>query len=367
MTEPLRVLVVGCGNMGRSHALAYQQLDDFALCGLVARGESKQRLNVTLATPVPLFDELKTAIAETQPDAVCIATWPDSHETLALTALAAGCHVFIEKPLATTVTGAKRLVATAQLAGKKLMVGYILRHHPAWQQFIARAQTLGKPLVMRMNLNQQSDGSAWQTHRQLMRSLSPIVDCGVHYLDVMCQMTQAEPLSVSAIGARLSDEIGTGQYNYGQLQVRFSDGSVGWYEAGWGPMMSQTAFFIKDVIGPRGSVSIVAREAGGEGQSANVEAHTRTESLRVHTATLDDQGCFARQDEWITNEDEPDHDALCVRQQAYFARAIHEDINLLTHQQQAIDSLAVVLAADRAVREQRTIWLNGDKHHEVNG
>ena len=39
-------------------------------------------------------------------------------------------------------------------------------------------------------------------------------------------------------------------YNYGQLQVTFDDGSVGWYEAGWGPMMSETAFFVKDVIGP---------------------------------------------------------------------------------------------------------------------
>ena len=45
--------------------------------------------------------------------------------------------------------------------------------------------------------------------------------------------------------------------NYGMLQVTFDDGSVGWYEAGWGPMMSETAFFVKDVISPNGCVSIV--------------------------------------------------------------------------------------------------------------
>ncbi len=43
------------------------------------------------------------------------------------------------------------------------------------------AQTLGKPLVMRMNLNQQSRGKEWQTHKALLDSMSPIVDCGVHY------------------------------------------------------------------------------------------------------------------------------------------------------------------------------------------
>lgn len=355
--KPLRVLVVGCGNMGAAHSLAYQHLDEFTLCGLVARGDSKAQLKTQLAAEIPLFDDLKLAIAESQADAVCIATWPDSHEALALTALAAGCHVFLEKPLATTVSGAKRVVATARLAGKKLVVGYILRHHPVWQQFIELSHGLGKPLVMRMNLNQQSGGSAWHTHKMLMQSLSPIVDCGVHYLDVMCQMAQSSPHSVSAIGVRLTDEIAPEQFNYGQLQVRFEDGSVGWYEAGWGPMMSQTAFFIKDVIGPQGSVSIVAREAGGEGRSANVEAHTRTESLRVHHSQLNAQGEFIHQDEWVTASDEPDHFALCQLEQQFFARAIFDDSDLTLHQQQAVESLAVVLAADLAVREQRTVLI----------
>jgi hypothetical protein len=80
---------------------------------------------------------------------------------------------------------------------------------------------------------------------------------------------------VYAIGARLTEEIPAGNYNYGQLQIRFEDGSVGWYEAGWGPMVSETAFFVKDVIGPKGSVSIVAKEAGGSGKSQSIEAHTK--------------------------------------------------------------------------------------------
>ncbi|RPH30647.1 gfo/Idh/MocA family oxidoreductase [Buttiauxella warmboldiae] len=355
--KPLRVLVVGCGNMGAAHSLAYQQLETFTLCGLVARGDSKARLRAQLAVELPLFEDLPQAIKETQAEAVCIATWPDSHEALALTALAAGCHVFLEKPLATTVSGAKRVVATANLAGKKLVVGYILRHHPVWQRFIELAHGLGKPLVMRMNLNQQSSGTAWHTHKMLMQSLSPLVDCGVHYLDVMCQMTQSSPHSVSAIGVRLTDEIAAERVNYGQLQVRFTDGSVGWYEAGWGPMMSQTAFFIKDVIGPQGSASIVAHEAGGEGQSANVAAHTRTESLRLHHAELNAQGEFTHQDEWLRAGDEPDHFALCQLEQQFFARAIFEDLDLSQHQQQAIDSLAVVLAADLAAREERTVLI----------
>jgi hypothetical protein len=66
--------------------------------------------------------------------------------------------------------------------------------------------------------------------------------------------------------ARLTDELPPRQVNYGQLQVTFEDGSVGWYEAGWGPMMSETAFFVKDVIGPKGCVSIVGPQREQRGQ-----------------------------------------------------------------------------------------------------
>src|SRR6185503_3553092 len=199
-------------------------------------------------------------------------------------ALESGAHVFLEKPVADNIADCERVIAAAKASGKALVVGYILNVHPSWQKFTELARTLGTPLVMRMNLNQQSAGDKWATHKNLLRSTSPIVDCGVHYVDVMCRMTGSRPVSVNGIGARLADEIAANQVNYGHLQVTFADGSVGWYEAGWGPMMSETAFFVKDVIGPKGCVSIVAKSAASEGKSANVDAHSKTEALRLHHA-----------------------------------------------------------------------------------
>ncbi|MEO6357360.1 MAG: Gfo/Idh/MocA family oxidoreductase, partial [Ferruginibacter sp.] len=291
-TKALRILVVGCGNMGASHAMAYHTIGGFQICGLVSRGKSKELLNAKMGNQYVLFDDMDTAMKATQPDAVCISTYPDTHESFAIKAFESGCHVFIEKPVADSVTAAENVVAAAKKAGKKLVVGYILRHHPSWERFIELTGQLGKPLVMRMNLNQQSDGAMWTLHRNLMNSLSPIVDCGVHYIDVMCQMTRSKPIAVHAIGARLTEDIPAGNYNYGQLQIKFQDGSVGWYEAGWGPMISETAFFVKDVFGPKGSVSIVAKEAGGAGKSSSIEAHTKTESLRFHHADLDQNEKF---------------------------------------------------------------------------
>jgi predicted dehydrogenase len=356
-STPIKVLVVGCGNMGASHATAYHHMPEFQICGLVSTGKSKEVLNEKLGGVYPLFSDYSSALASTKPDAVCISTYPDTHEQYCVEALEAGCHVFIEKPIADSVAGAERVVAAAVKANKKVVVGYILRHHPSWEKFVELAQTLGKPLVMRMNLNQQSHGYMWDVHRNLMKSLSPIVDCAVHYIDVMCQMTRTAPVRVSAIGARLTNDIPADNYNYGQLQIHFEDGSVGWYEAGWGPMMSETAFFIKDVVGPKGCVSIVAKDASAVGQSDNIDAHTKTESLRLHHADLDANNAFTKADEWIDLKDEPDHQELCNREQRYFLRAIQEDMDLTDHLADAVNSLKVAFACDESVKSGQMIQL----------
>jgi predicted dehydrogenase len=342
---PIRILCAGAGHMGRSHALAYHQLPGFEICGIVTRSpESRAVLNAELGGGYAEFADFHEALRVSEPDAVSVSTYPDTHAEYALAAFEAGCHVFMEKPLAETVAEAEQIVAAAVRSGRKLVIGYILRHHPSWIRFIELSHTLGKPLVMRMNLNQQSSGANWQTHKNLMRSISPIVDCGVHYVDVMCQMTRSKPIRVSGIGARLSDELPEGKINYGALQVTFEDGSVGWYEAGWGPMMSEVAFFVKDVVGPKGCVSIVA-------------AHTQTQALRLHHSALTPEGKFARADETLRLDDEPDHDQLCYREQEYFLNAILNDVDLTDHMQDAISSMRIVAAADESFRTGKTIDL----------
>lgn len=339
----IRVLIAGLGNMGRSHALACHNDPAFEIVGLVNRSP------VDLPPELqgyPLMTDYAAALARLKPDLVCIATYSDSHANYAVAAMEAGCHVFVEKPLATTVADAERVVETAQRLNRKLVVGYILRHHPSWQRLIAEARGLGGPYVFRLNLNQQSSGPTWDVHKALMQTTSPIVDCGVHYVDVMCQITDAAPVEVRGMGLRLSDEIAPEMYNYGHFQVLFADGSVGWYEAGWGPMMSDTAFFVKDVVSPRGAVSIRMPESA---QSDDIDTHTKTSTLRIHRAGVGHED--------LSMADEPGHQALCDREQAFVARAIREDLDLTRHMTDAVRSLAVCLAADESVRSGQPVKL----------
>jgi predicted dehydrogenase len=337
----IRTLVAGLGVMGRSHALAYHANPAFEIVGLVNRSP------VDLPRALrgyPLSTDFAEALARLKPDLAAIATYSDSHADYACAAMDAGAHVFVEKPLATTDADAARVAAKAAATGRKVVVGYILRHHPSWQRLIAESRALGGPYVFRLNLNQQSSGPTWEVHKALMATTSPIVDCGVHYVDVMLQITDAPPVEVRGMGLRLSPEIAPDMYNYGHFQVLFADGSLGWYEAGWGPMMSDTAFFVKDVVSPNGAVSIRMPETA---RSDDIDNHTMTSLIRLHRVGQPDRD--------LSMADEPGHQALCDREAAYVARAIAEDLDLSKHMQDAVQSLRVCLAADKSIRSGRPV------------
>jgi predicted dehydrogenase len=100
----MKVLIAGLGNMGMSHALAHHKAGaDVVLVN---------RSPVTLPQPLekyPLFKTFAEGL-DTKPDLVVIATYSDSHADFAVAAMEQGAHVFVEKPLATTVGDAQRVV-----------------------------------------------------------------------------------------------------------------------------------------------------------------------------------------------------------------------------------------------------------------
>jgi len=347
--KPLRVLVAGLGTMGLSHALAYQANPGFETAALVNRS------NVQLPSQLRSREIRRSfldTLREIKPDVASINTYPGTHAEYCVAALDAGCHVFVEKPLAASLSDAERVVAAAKANCRKLVIGYILQHHPSWQLFIKEARRLGGPYVFHMNLNQQSSGTRWNTHKKILETMSPLVDCGVHYIDAMCQITDANPIEVRGMGLRLTEEVPSGTFNYGHLQVLFANGSVGWYESGWGPMISGTAFFVKDVISPKGSISIVVEDAA---DSSDIDNALRTSKLRVHLSDVGADGNFVAPDTFLSMVGEPNHQELCESEQAFLLQAIREDTDLTRHHADAVNSLAVCIAADTSILSRHPI------------
>ena len=110
-------------------------------------------------------------------------------------------------------------------------------------------------------------------------------------------------------------------------------------------MMSETAFFVKDIVSPNGSVSITD---GNKGASADIDGHTMVGGILVHRPTGD---------QLIKLQDEPGHQALCDAEQSYVVRAITENIDLTRHMNDAVQSLAICLAADESIRTGQPVSL----------
>src|SRR5690606_33740178 len=115
------------------------------------------------------------------------------------------------------------------------------------------------------------------------------------------------------------------------------------------------------VVGPKGAVSIVPNpkdHKDGVSDSSNIDQHTKTDAIQYHHAEVaPGDKAFVKQDDIFTMEDEPDHQELCDREQAFFLRAINEDLDLTESMDAAVNSLRIVLAAEQSINEERVVVL----------
>lgn len=122
--SPLRVAIVGCGRIADDHAEALGFMDDVSL---VACCDSTYLMAEQLATRFAIggiYDDFGTMLVEQQPDVVHITTPPQSHLELGLAAMAAGAHVWVEKPLAVDSAEVTQLTAAARADDRRLTVGH---------------------------------------------------------------------------------------------------------------------------------------------------------------------------------------------------------------------------------------------------
>lgn len=143
MAERIRTALVGCGTWGRN---LLRVLASHPEIDLVAVADPDPSAGVGAATRVESLEAIRSML-----DAVVIATPGPMHARLAISALERGAHVFIEKPMATSVRDASRVVAAAERAGTIGMVGHLLRHHPAACAMIdlVASGALGRPIEFR--------------------------------------------------------------------------------------------------------------------------------------------------------------------------------------------------------------------------
>jgi predicted dehydrogenase len=140
--------------------------------------------------------DLEAAIKKTQPDFVIDLTVPDAHCTVTCTALAAGCHVIGEKPMANSMPEARRMVRAAEKAKKLYRVSQSRRWEPKHD---ALQKTIAKGEVGRMTTANCDFyiGAHFGGFRDVMPS-PLILDMSIHHFDLIRYMTGTDPVAVYA-------------------------------------------------------------------------------------------------------------------------------------------------------------------------
>jgi predicted dehydrogenase len=170
------------------------------------------------------------AVARDDVSAAVVATPTYLHKGIVLDAARAGKHVFCEKPMALTVSDCDEMIAVAEAAGVRLMVGQVLRlMFPFWRiKELAVPGELGAPVCVSIRRLMQFSARGWRGRRD--QSGGPLFEVHVHELDLMRHLC-GEVAQISVYGGRFLSE-SVDYYDIYLVNLRFRSGAVGHLHGG---------------------------------------------------------------------------------------------------------------------------------------
>lgn len=219
MTNPVRIAQIGCGHWGKNLARNFAELG-----ALVAVADADPATAQRIAGEHGVAArEFEAIITDPEIDAVALASPAVSHAAMARAALAAGKHVFVEKPLALSPADGTEVVAAAEQAGRVLMIGHLLQYHALFLRLkeLVDAGEIGR--LRYIYSNRLSLGKV-RIEENVLWSFAP------HDLSMVLALAGEEPDHVTAEGASM---LTTGIADWSLCQLRFPSGLRGHVQASW--------------------------------------------------------------------------------------------------------------------------------------
>ena len=207
---PVKVGVIGIGNMGWHHARVLSLLRDADLVG-VADPDAERGQLATEQFGCRWFGDYHAMLAEVE--AVCIAVPTLLHHPVGLACLRAGVHVLIEKPIAASQDEATALIEAATAAGRLLQVGHIERFNPAFRELI---KVVANEEVVVL------EGRRHSPHSDRANDVSVVLDLMIHDIDLVLELAKAPVVRLAAAGGRSAE----GPIDYVNATLGFENGVV---------------------------------------------------------------------------------------------------------------------------------------------
>jgi len=207
---PVKVGVIGIGNMGWHHARVLSLLKDADLVG-VADPDTQRGALATEQFGCRWFSDYRSMLEEVE--AVCIAVPTLLHHSVGLACLEAGSHVLIEKPIAASQEEAAALIDAASRVGRLLQVGHIERFNPAFREL---TKVVANEEVVVLEARRHSP------HADRANDVSVVLDLMIHDLDLVLELASSSVVQLAAAGGRSSE----GPIDYVNATLGFENGVV---------------------------------------------------------------------------------------------------------------------------------------------
>jgi predicted dehydrogenase len=247
-SRPLRVGLLGCGRIARlSHLPALARLPGVEVTAIAEADSGNREACRSLAPGAVRYEDYRELIAARPLDAVVVCLPPALHADAAIAAFERGLHVYLEKPLATTLADGQRIVRAWRGAGTTGWVGFNFRFHPLAVKLRAAIAggAVGDPLGARTAFCAAGrELPAWKRRRA--SGGGALLDLASHQFDLLAYVLGQELVEVSAVlGSRVSEE------DTALTQLRFSGGAL----ASVFTALSAVEEHAMEVIGPAGRLS----------------------------------------------------------------------------------------------------------------
>jgi predicted dehydrogenase len=195
---PFRIVMAGCGGIAQAWLEPLTKRSDVVIAGLIDLDPKRAAERAAAFAPrAETGSDLATMIDQVRPDIVIDLTIPDAHADVACLALGKGCHVLSEKPLASSMDGARRILAAAQAAGRTHAVMQNRRYIPGIRRF---RQALRDPAMGRL-AELHADffiGAHLGGFREEMRHVL-LLDMSIHTMDQARFIGDLSPIAVNAL------------------------------------------------------------------------------------------------------------------------------------------------------------------------
>ncbi len=208
MNQKLNLSVIGVGHLGRHHARHLSEIPQVNLAG-VFDTDRDQALQVAANCAAPVFNSLEECLSVS--DAVSIATPTVTHADVATTSLQAGKHVFIEKPITSTIAEADELIGLAEKMNVNLQVGHIERLNPALLP-LQNYQLKPKFIEVQRLAPFTTRGT----------DVPVVLDLMIHDIDIILSLVDAPVKNIRASGVSIM----TKSVDIANARIRFKNGTV---------------------------------------------------------------------------------------------------------------------------------------------